>query len=90
MVLCLLVYRFAEHRLRTRLAETNVTLPNQVNKPTATPTMRWVFQCFEGIDLLRISTATGIISLVLHLQPFHEQVVKLLDLPYLKFYKLSP
>jgi len=33
MVLCLLIYRFAEYRLRTRLAETNQTLPNQVNKP---------------------------------------------------------
>ena len=90
MVLCLLVYRFAEYRLRTRLAETEQTLPNQVNKPTATPTMRWIFQCFEGIDLLRISTAAGIISLVLHLQPFHERVLMLLGPPYLKFYKLSP
>ena len=90
MVLCLLVYRFAEYRLRTRLAETEQSLPNQVNKPTATPTMRWVFQCFEGIDLVRLSTAAGITSLVLHLQPFHELVLMLLGPPYLKFYKLSP
>ncbi len=90
MVLCLLIYRFAEYRLRTRLAETNQTLPNQLNKPTATPTMRWVFQCFEGIDLVRLSTAAGITSLVLHLQPFHELVLMLLGPPYLKFYKLSP
>jgi transposase len=34
MVLCLLVYRFAAYRLRTRLAETGQSLPNQVNKPT--------------------------------------------------------
>jgi transposase len=43
MVLCLLVYRFAEYRLRARLAESGQTLPNQVNKPTATPTMRLSF-----------------------------------------------
>jgi transposase len=90
MVLCLLVYRFSEDRLRTRLSQTGQTLPNQVNKPTSTPTMRWVFQCFEGIDLLSISTATGVTSLVLHLQSFHEQVLTLLGPPYLKFYKLSP
>jgi transposase len=47
MVVCLLVYRFAEYRLRARLAESGQTLPNQVKKPTATPTMRWVFQCFR-------------------------------------------
>jgi transposase len=89
MVLCLLVYRFAEYRLRARLAETGQTLPNQVNKPTATPTMRWVFQYFEGVDLLLISTPAGITQLVLHLRPFHEQVLRLLGPPYQKFYKLT-
>ena len=29
MVLCLLVYRLAEHRLRQRLAETGATVPDQ-------------------------------------------------------------
>jgi transposase len=90
MVLCLLVYRLAEYRLRTRLSETGQRLPNQLKKPTATPTMRWVFQCFEGIDLLLIHSAAGITSLVLHLQPFHELVLRLLGPPYQKFYKLSP
>ena len=45
MVLCLLVYRLAEYRLRTRLAETGQTIPDQVHKPTARPTMR--FSCFN-------------------------------------------
>ena len=50
----LLVYRLAEHLLRSQLAETEQTVPNQINKPTKRPTMRWIFQCFEGIDLLHI------------------------------------
>src|SRR5260370_5293078 len=41
MLLCLLVYRLAEVRLRARLAETQQTIPDQVHKPTAHPTMRW-------------------------------------------------
>jgi transposase len=45
MVLCLLVYRLAEYRLRTRLAETEQTIPDQVHKPTARPTMR--LSCFN-------------------------------------------
>jgi transposase len=40
MVLCLLVYRLAEVRLRARLAQTQQTIPDQVHKPTARPTMR--------------------------------------------------
>jgi transposase len=54
MVPCLLVYRLAEHRLRDQLATTSQTVPNPVKKPTDCPTMRWIFQCFEGIDLLHI------------------------------------
>jgi hypothetical protein len=48
MVLCLLVYRLAEHRLRERLSGTGQTIPSQMKQPTACSTMRWVFQCFEG------------------------------------------
>jgi len=40
MVLCLLIYRLAEYRLRACLAETEQTIPDQVQKPTARPTMR--------------------------------------------------
>jgi len=50
MVLCLLIYRLAEFRLRSRLAETEQMIPDQVQKPTARPTMRWVFQCFEALS----------------------------------------
>jgi transposase len=40
IVLCLLVYRLAEHRLRSQLAATGQTIPNQLKQPTDRPTMR--------------------------------------------------
>ncbi len=86
MVLCLLVYRLAEHRLRTRLAETGQTVPNQINKPTSTLTMHWIFQCFEGIELLHVHAATHTTSIVLRLQPLHVQVLALLGPPYQHIY----
>lgn len=89
MVLCLLVYRLAEHRVRTRLAESGQTIPNQINKPTATPTMRWIFQCFEGIELLHVHSATVAVVIVLRLQPLHEQILALLGPPYQQIYKIS-
>jgi transposase len=55
MVLALLVYFLAERKLRLQLAETSQSVPNQVGKGTQTPTMRWIFQVFEGIDLLLVS-----------------------------------
>jgi transposase len=88
MVLCLLVYRLAEHRLREQLAATGQTIPSQVNKPTDRPTMRWVFPCFEGIDLLHIRAGPSpALELVLRVLPVHQQVLALLGPSYEQFYK---
>ena len=90
MVLCLLVYRLAEHRLREQLAATGQTVPNQVSKPTDRPTMRWIFQCFEGISLLTFPQAAGPpLQAVTELEPLHEQVLALLGPSYEKLYKLE-
>jgi transposase len=90
MVLCLLVYRLAEHLLRQRLQQNEETIPNQINKPTARPTMRWVFQCFEGIELLHIRFGSTWQTRILRLQPLHHKILRLLGPPYLQFYFLSP
>lgn len=89
MVLCLLVYRLAEFRLRERLAQTQQTIPDQVHKPTARPTMRWVFQCFEGIEVLHVQTAASSRILVLRLQPVHRLILHLLGPPYENIYAPS-
>src|SRR5579863_2046225 len=89
MVLCLLVYRLAEFRLRSRLTETQQTIPDQLQKPTMRPTMRWVFQCFEGIELLHVQTTTTSVALVLRLHPVHRLILHLLGPLYEKLYILS-
>jgi hypothetical protein len=88
MVLCLLVYRLAEHRLRQQLAATGQTVPNQVSKPTDRPTMRWIFQCFEGISLVRFPSLAGPPSQeIAGLEPLHEQVLALLGPACTKLYE---
>ena len=89
MVLCLLVYRLAEFRLRARLAETKQTIPDQMHKPTARPTMRWVFQCFEGIELLHVQTESASLTIALRLQPLHRLILVLLGPLYEKIYNPS-
>jgi transposase len=86
MVVCLLVYRLAEHRLRKRLSETGQSIPDQVGKPTAKPTMRWVFQLFEGIELLIIRSAESVSWQVLRLKPVHERILRLLGPTFEKIY----
>ena len=44
MTLALLVYAVAQRQLRQPLAHRQATVPNHINQPTTTPTLRWVFQ----------------------------------------------
>jgi transposase len=90
MVLCLLVYRLAEVRVRERLAATQETVPDQLRRPTARPTMRWLFQCFEGIDLHHMTLPEGTLATqVLRLNAVHRLVLRLLGPAYEVRYLLS-
>ena len=40
MVLCLMVYSYAQFFLHKELDENNDTIPSQVNKPTKNPSMK--------------------------------------------------
>jgi transposase len=90
MVLCLLVYRLAEHRLREQLAATAQTVPNQLKQPTDRPTLRWIFQCFEGVSLVVVQPPQGPPqSDLAGLESLHQQVAALLG-PYCeKLYKVD-
>jgi hypothetical protein len=82
MLLCLLVYRLAEHRLREQLAATGQTVPSQVKQPTDRPTIRWMFQCFEGISLGHFLSPHGPPKYAITgAEPLHERVVQFLG-PY--------
>lgn len=89
MVLCLLVYRLAEWRLRQQSAATDQTVPNQLKQPTNRPTMRWMFECFEGISLLTIRSPGGSQTLVHGLDPLHELVLTLLGPAVRSMYETS-
>src|SRR5262249_24342208 len=90
MALCLLVYRLAEVRVRQRLMTTEETVPDQLRRPTARPTMRWLFQCFEGLDLHHLTWPDGTRhTQVLRLSAGHRQVLSLLGPAYEKCYLVS-
>lgn len=79
MGLSLLIYSLAERKLRQALKEMNVTIPDQLRKPTQSPTIRWVFQLLEGLDVL-VEKQNNIVVLrqLLNLRPVQEQIISLL------------
>jgi len=76
MTLSLLVYAALEYRTRQLLKENNETFPNQLKKDIQNPTMRWIFFCFKGIDVLYIADKKE--SMVLNLNNEHEKIIRLL------------
>jgi transposase len=78
MTLCLLVYNLAQHKLRQQLIEANETVPNQKNRLIQNPTLRWVFQLFEGIVVVTFKTANSMYtSLVSNLTELRQKIIRL-------------
>jgi len=74
----LLIYSLAERKLRQTLKEMNATIPDQRRKPTQSPTIRWVFQLFEGLDILLVKqNGQVMLRQLLNLRPAQEQVITL-------------
>ncbi|MBW4505906.1 MAG: IS1634 family transposase [Scytonematopsis contorta HA4267-MV1] len=63
MSLCLLVYNLGQRELRNSLKRAKIGIKNQLGKLTLSPTLRWVFQCFQGIHLLTLNGVNQIINL---------------------------
>jgi transposase len=89
MGLCLLIYAACEHVVRSELTRREETLPDQKGKPTQRPTMRRVFQIFEGIEVLIIEHPDGRRSrVVLNLSELHRRILDLLGWQVQKCYSL--
>jgi transposase len=63
MSLCLLVYNLGQRELRNNLKRAKIGIKNQLRKLTDSPTLRWVFQCFQGIHLLTLNGINQIVNL---------------------------
>lgn len=63
MSFCLLVYNLGQRELRNCLKRAKVGVKNQVGKFTKNPTLRWIFQVFQGIHLLTLNQAQQIVNL---------------------------
>ena len=89
MVLCLLIYSYAEWKLRRKLKEAGQSVPNQLKKPTQKPTMRWIFQLFMRVTLIIVTEGQNVVSRQIKLSETQDLVLKLLGQDCKKYYGLE-
>lgn len=87
MGLSLLIYSLAELHLRQTMANRDDTIPDQKGYPTQRPTMRRIFQMFEGISILHIQQTGVKRRRVLNLSDLHRQILSYFSDHVRKFYE---
>jgi hypothetical protein len=80
----------AQRRLRQQLAQHNQTVPNQINPPTTSPTLRWVFQLLEGIHRVRVRGQEQVHDLIEGLNDVPITVLRLFGEQVCCLYQISP
>jgi len=89
MCLALLVYSICERKLRKILEEQKMSIMNQVGKPTRRPTLRWIFQLFEDVHLVKIERNENVRYEVKNLRPEGIRALNMLGENYMSFYLLA-
>jgi len=89
MVLCLLIYSYAEWKLRRKLKEGGQSVPNQLKKSTQKPTMSWIFQLFMRVTLIIVTEGQHVIRRQIDLSETQNLVLNLLGQDLKKYYGLE-
>ena len=82
MALSLMVYTLAQRQVRKALAQANETVLDQRKRPTATPTLRWIFQAFQAIHLVYLNGQYHVSNLT----PERLKILTFFALPCQKYY----
>jgi transposase len=89
MSLAWLVYSVAQRRLRKQLATHHETVPNQINQPTPSPTLRWIFQLLEGIHRVRMTVQDQVHALIEGLNDVPIKILRLFGNEVCHLYQIS-
>jgi transposase len=90
MTFARLVYSVTQRRVRHQLARQGETVPNQINRPTARPTLRWVFQRLAGMHRVRVTVPGQVHDLIEGLNEVHIKLLRLCGDEVCRLYQISP
>lgn len=86
MTLSLLVYSIGQRQVRAKIIDADETIPDQMKRPTQRPTLRWVFQLFEGINWIKSTIGNQTHVLIENIREAAKKIIDLLGEPILKYY----
>ena len=89
MTLSLMVYNIAQRKLRKELEKQSETIPNQIGKPIRNPTLRWIFQVFEGINFVKIKSKENVKYMVDGIKALHQKIIRLFGKTTCNIYQVS-
>lgn len=90
MTLALVVSSGAPRRRRQPFAHAHDPVPNQRNRPTPSPTVRWIFQRLAGIHRVRVTVQGQVHDRIEGLHDVQIKVLRLLGEQVCRLYQISP
>lgn len=85
MALALMVYALGQRQVRQALTKAEATVPDQKGKPTTRPTLRWLFQCFLSVHLVKLQGYPPLVKL----NDVQRHILKFFSPNCQKYYLLS-
>lgn len=88
MTLALLVYGIAQRRLHKALEELKETIPNQIREETFKPSLRWIFQLLDGIDVVKVCIEKATYMVISGLTALKQRIIGYFGCSVMKIYGL--
>ena len=76
MVLCLMVYSYAQFFLYKELDKNNETILSQVYKPTNRPSLKWIYKLLDGVVIVNIVINNELRHVILNLSDTLRKVIR--------------
>ena len=86
MTLALLLFALVQRRIRLSLEASGKTVRDQKRRNTKNPTLRWVNQEFDGVDVTRIKYSSRVRYVFHRLAEFETTILEVLGERYRRRY----
>ena len=90
MTLCLMVYAFAQYKLRQALVAKEDTVVTQTKKQTNNPTLKWIFNLFQGIQVVSININGNIKEIVSNINETRRKIIQYFGQKAMEIYNVTP